>query len=98
MTLNGISNFSEVLRNAKKEDLQKFKLSYGVKISDLDRNNERTLKQYYGINEGHIITKINNVKINTIEDVKAIVENRAVNEPLIIEIVNNKGEAERYRL
>ena len=51
-----------------------------------------------GINEGHIITKINNVKINTIEDVKAIVENRAVNEPLIIEIVNNKGEAERYRL
>jgi serine protease Do len=87
-----------VLRNAKKDDLRRFKVDNGVKISDLDRNNERTLKQYYGIDEGFIITKINNSKINTIEDVKRIVENRATNEPLIIEIVNNKGEAERYRL
>ena len=84
-----------VIKNAKKTDLKRFKLKNGVKISNLDSKNKRYLNQS-GITEGLIITKINDVTINTIEDVKAIVDNKSANEPLRIELLNKKGETEKY--
>ena len=86
-----------VLKNASKEDLKKFKINHGVKISSLTQN--QYYKKYWtnnGIQEGAIITAINNTKITSIEDVEQIMDNRSADEPLRIELINNKGEKELY--
>jgi Do/DeqQ family serine protease len=86
-----------LLKNASKEDLKKFKLDNGVKISSLTQN------QYYnkywtnnGIEAGAIITAINNTKVTSVDDVERIMDNRSPDEPLRIELINNNGEKERY--
>ena len=49
-----------------------------------------------GVQEGDVITAINNVEVNTIEDVQAILKNTQQNDLLRIELINSKGEKERY--
>ena len=86
-----------LLRNASKEELKKYKINHGVKISSLTQN--KYFNSYWkknGIQEGNIVTAINNKKINSIEDVEKILSNLSANEPLRIEIINNKGEKERF--
>lgn len=86
-----------LLKNATKEDLKKFKVDHGVKISSL------TQVDYYNkywknnnIGEGTIITAINDAKIKTVEDVERIMDNRSSDAPLRIELINKNGEKERY--
>ncbi|ALJ06593.1 serine protease [Pseudalgibacter alginicilyticus] len=83
------------VKNAKKEDLKKYKASNGVKILELNekyadywRNN--------GVKPGTIISAINDTKINSVDDAKNILDNSSPNEPLRIEIINEHGEKERY--
>ncbi len=83
------------VKNAKPEDLKKLKASNGIKIVQLDtkyadywRNN--------GVEEGSIITSINDVKIKTIEDAQNILKDKSSYESLRIELINTNGEKERY--
>ena len=83
------------LKNAKPEDLKKFNLDNGVKISRLNSEYSKYWKSN-GINEGSIITAINDIKVNSVDDVEDIIKKRAYNESLRIEIINSKGEKERF--
>ena len=49
-----------------------------------------------GVEEGSIITAINDIKIKTIDDAQNILKNRSSNESLRIELINTHGEKERY--
>jgi len=84
-----------VLKNASKSELKKYDSEYGVKISEISEKN----KDYWyenGVKEGTIITAINGVKVNSIEDVERV-KNDTSNYQLSIELINEKGEKERYR-
>ena len=81
--------------NTKPEELKKLKAQNGVKIVELDSKYTDYWKNN-GIEEGTIITSINDEKINTIDDVQNIIKNRSAYEPLRIELINTNGEKERY--
>ncbi|EDP69910.1 tRNA delta(2)-isopentenylpyrophosphate transferase [Flavobacteriales bacterium ALC-1] len=79
------------VKNASKKELKSYNAEYGIKISKFDEN----FKPYWNkidVVEGNIITKINGKKIYTIEDALSIMKNRKFNDPLQIEVINNKGE------
>ena len=84
-----------VLQNATESDLKKYGVDHGVKISRLSQRYKASWKNN-GIKEGSIVTAINDVKINTIEDVEQIMNNRKEYNPLRIELINDNGEKERY--
>jgi|TARA_R110000751_G_scaffold7805_2_gene31437 Do/DeqQ family serine protease len=86
-----------VIKNAKPEDLKKYKTKNGVKITKVNGTYGQYL-QREGIEAGNIITAINNVKVNTIEDVDNVLKNRDTYQPLSIELINSKGEKNRYGL
>ena len=72
-------------------------LKNGVKIVEL----KGIYYNYFsreGVKEGDIITAINNIKVNSVEDVKDIIKNRDKYQPLSIELVNSKGQTNRYGL
>ncbi len=83
------------VQNTKSQDLKKLNATNGVKIFQLDPK----YAEYWmnnGIEEGSIITSINDVKIKTVDDAEKIIKNRTENEPLRIEIINTNGEKERF--
>ena len=83
------------IKNAKPKDLKKFKVSNGVKIVSLDSN----YADYWannGVETGSIITAINDTKVNSVDDVQNILKNQSRSEYLRIELINTKGEKERY--
>jgi Do/DeqQ family serine protease len=86
-----------ILKEAKPKELKKVGAKSGVKIERLTSN------QYYarywvsnGINEGDIVTAINDVKVNNVDDIKTVIKNRIESEPFKIEITNALGENQRY--
>lgn len=83
------------IKNAKPADLKKFKVAYGVKISELNSQYADYWKKN-GIQEGCIITSINDVKIKNIDDVQIVLKNQSSSKSLRIELINTKGEKERY--
>lgn len=86
-----------VIKNAKPKDLKKYKTENGVKIARLT-NNKNYLSYWInnGVQVGDIITAINDTKVNSIDDVQTILKNRHTNDLLRIELINSKGEKERY--
>ncbi|MCL4161865.1 UNVERIFIED_CONTAM: hypothetical protein GTU68_020251 [Idotea baltica] len=86
-----------IIKNAKPKDLKKYKTKNGVKIARLT-NNKNYLGYWMnnGVQVGDIITAINDTKVNSIDDVQMIIKNRHANELLRIELINSKGEKERY--
>ncbi|MEJ2113943.1 MAG: trypsin-like peptidase domain-containing protein, partial [Flavobacteriaceae bacterium] len=84
-----------VLKTANKNELKKFGVNNGVKISRLSERYEDYWKNN-GIDEGCIITAINDVKVKSVEDVEQVMSNRKDYEPLRIELINSNGEKERY--
>ncbi|NCO63059.1 MAG: PDZ domain-containing protein [Flavobacteriales bacterium] len=83
------------VKNAKSEDLKKLKASNGVKIVQLDSKYESYWKNN-GVEEGSIITAINDIEIKNIEDAQNILKKRSSYDPLRIELINTNGEKERY--
>lgn len=83
------------VKNAKSEDLKKLKASNGVKIVQLDSKYESYWKNN-GVEEGSIITAINDIEIKNIDDAQNILKKRSSYEPLRIELINTHGEKERY--
>ncbi|MFI1772180.1 S1C family serine protease [Thalassobellus citreus] len=83
------------IKNAKKEDLKKLNAPNGVKISKLNGEYAEYWKNN-GVEEGAIITSINNTKIYNVDDVKEAMTSKSSYEPLRIELINSNGEKERY--
>lgn len=83
------------IKNAKPEDLKKYKVKNGVKIVLLD-NQYKAYWNKNGITEGSIITAVNDIEVNNIDDVKKVLKEKSMNEPLRIELINENGEKERY--
>lgn len=83
------------VKNATREDLKKYNIDYGVKISEFTQENLKNYWNRNGVEEGSIITKINGKKIYSIDDVQQAMktmENAQYNEPLQIEVINKEGE------
>lgn len=85
------------LKNASKEELKKFDIDYGVKISEFSDNYK---SDWYnaGVEEGSIVTKINGKKLYSVDDVQTAVKTRGYNKPLLVEVINKNGEKVIYRL
>jgi Do/DeqQ family serine protease len=84
-----------VVKNASKEELKKYNAPNGVKISVLGQSYSKYLNAN-GVREGNIVTAINNIKVNNVDDVQEIIRNKPASEPLRIELINSRGEVERY--
>jgi len=83
------------LKEVSKKELKKLDLDYGLKISSLS-NSYRDEYKSDGVNEGSIVTAINGVKINSIEDANTILTKYS-NKIYKVEIVKNNGEKVNYR-
>ena len=86
-----------IIKNAKQKDLKKFNVENGVKISRLSGAYTKYFTQE-GIEEGNIITAINNIKVNSVDQVQEIIKNRDPYQPFSIEILNSRGEKNKYGL
>ena len=86
------------LKPATKKELRTYGTDYGVKLALLSQN--EYYRRYWnkvGIHEGVIVTSINGVKLNTIEDVERVINTiSSEDEVLIIELINKDGELERH--
>ncbi|SFN32224.1 S1C family serine protease [Salegentibacter flavus] len=76
--------------NATQEELDAYNTPNGVKIS-------RTLMSNLPSEElvGTIITAINNQKVNNIEDVERIMNNRKASESIVVSFIDRNGEKQR---
>ena len=83
------------IKNAKPSDLKKYKARYGVKITDLNSKYADYWKRN-GIQKGCIITSVNDIKVTSIDDVQNALKNQENSGALRIELINSKGEKERY--
>ncbi|MGK0253607.1 MAG: Do/DeqQ family serine protease [Mariniflexile sp.] len=83
------------VKNANTEDLKKLKAANGVKIIELDDKYADYWKKN-GVEEGAIITAINDIKINSVDDAQEAIKNKSYHEPLRIELINSKGEKDRF--
>ena len=86
-----------ILKDAKPKDLRKLGAENGVKLDRI------TSDQYYskywianGIQEGNIILSINNIKVNSIEEVKTLIKNLDKRQLFTVQIMKEKGEIERH--
>jgi Do/DeqQ family serine protease len=83
------------VRNANEKDLKKYNLKYGIKIAQLYSKYENYWKKN-GVDNGSIITAINDIKVYSIEDAQHILENKDSNEALKFEIINKNGQKENF--
>lgn len=86
-----------MIKNAKPQDLKKYKVKNGVKIVQLDSNAQ--IANYWkqnSVDEGSIITKINGIKITNVDEAVKAVKNKSSDEPLVLELINSNGEKESH--
>ena len=84
-----------ILKNLNEEEVKKRKIDNGVKIYQFNDS----YKSYWnenGINENDIITKINGININSIDDIDKIVKSRNYYDPISIEILTSQNKIERF--
>ncbi|WP_010227743.1 trypsin-like peptidase domain-containing protein [Gillisia marina] len=77
--------------NASKAELREYNTSNGVKISRALKGDKQS-QALIGI----IITKINNQKVNDIEDVKRVLNSKNSSEPISVTFVNKEGKEQTY--
>jgi S1-C subfamily serine protease len=84
------------LKDLTDKELKKYNLKGGAKIID---NINRTLA-YYGVEKGFIITEINKKPVLNASEAISAIENTNISAgiPLYIEVINLKGETERYAI
>ncbi|MBK5209902.1 MAG: trypsin-like peptidase domain-containing protein [Flavobacteriaceae bacterium] len=87
-----VSALGLALENLTNQELKKLNISNGVRITEIT-NKELS---YYGVKNGYIITSINNNKVYSVDDVNNMIANKTSDEVLRIEMLNLKGEQERY--
>jgi len=79
------------ITNATKTDLQEYNAGNGVKISRALKGDQQS-QALIGI----IITKINDQKVNNIDDVKKVLNNKNASEPISVTFVNQEGQEKTY--
>ena len=79
------------ITNATKNDLKQYNSTNGVKISRALNGDEQS-QALIGI----IITKINGEKVNSIDDVKKILNSKNASEPISVTFVNQEGQEKTY--
>lgn len=77
------------LENLNSEDKKRFGVDYGVKIRGVANPNYQDLS-------GNIILSIDNIKVDDIETVSDILNRKQTNRLTKIEMLNKKGQLERY--
>lgn len=87
-----------IIKNAKTTDLKAFKVKKGVKIIRLNSRKSGNYLRSGGVNDGDIITTINNIEVNSVDDVQEIIKNHDPHQPLSVIIANKRGEVHRYGL
>lgn len=89
------SAFGIILKDLSKKELKKYDISKGVKIY----KNANKYLDYYGVKEGFIITKINKKEVSNASEASKILDyTSSRNEPVYLEVINLKGERERYAI
>jgi len=79
------------VRNANSSDLQERGLSYGVKVTRA-LNNEMNKYNLVGI----VILKLNDQKVNDIDDVKRVIQNRDYRDPLKMTFADQRGDINTF--
>lgn len=79
------------ITNASPEDLAKFKANHGVKITRALTPSMRG----YGL-EGIIITEIDKKKVNSVSEVKRIIQNKEENEDIVVTFLDQSGEKKHF--
>ncbi len=79
------------ITNATKADLKKFNANHGVKIT---RALTRSM-QGYGL-EGIIITEIDKKKVNSVADVKKIIQSKDEREDIVVTFLDQSGEKKHF--
>ena len=77
------------LENIAAAEKSRFNLESGIKIKSITNEN---LKQYEAELKGNIILSIDNVKIKDIESASKILNNKAENQSVQMEMINKRGE------
>ena len=80
------------LRNIPEQAKEKFNIDYGVLVT---KNDNYTLYKNLGINEGYVITEINDEKLYSIDDVNRVQKKYGDNVTKI-SVINTKGQKESF--
>ncbi len=83
------------VKNANNDDLRKFNAKKGIKITQLNSQYARNWKAN-GIEEGCIVTAINGIEVNSVEEAQKIIDSQTSDEPLKFEIINKNGQKENF--
>jgi S1-C subfamily serine protease len=83
------------LKELSKEALNNFDIDYGLRVSELSESHRKDWESD-GISEGSFVTAINDMKINSINDVQKALEKYS-NQVLTIALIKNDGEKVVYR-
>ncbi len=83
------------LKKASENELNSFGVKQGLKVSRLNPYYSDYWKRN-GIEEGVIVTSINDTKVNSVDDVERVLNQASEYEPLRLEIINKNGERERF--
>ncbi|NQX84472.1 MAG: trypsin-like peptidase domain-containing protein [Flavobacteriaceae bacterium] len=83
------------LKETDAQDLNRFDIDYGLKISSLNSKIAQEWKAD-GVDKGSIVTAINGIKVNSIEDVNQTLS-KYDNKVYSIAIIKNNGEKVNYR-
>lgn len=86
-----VSSLGLQVKNTNAEELSEYGVKNGVLVS---KALSREIMQYGLV--GVVITSINDQKINTIDDVRTIMERRSYNEPIKITFTTEAGESNTF--
>jgi Do/DeqQ family serine protease len=84
-----------ILQEPTKDDLKDLNIKHGLKLSELSEMHRKDWEMD-GISEGSIVTAINDIKINSINDAQRVLEKYS-NNVLRLALVKNNGEKVVYR-
>lgn len=91
LTKRAIANlYGMQVKNITSSDKNKFKINGGVKVNS---NQNRSFARI-GITEGYVITHINDIEVNSIDDVNQFLNSKKDLYKLVV--INTDGEVERY--
>ena len=84
------------VKNLSEKELKKHELDYGLEVQSLDYPNYEDYWRNNDVEKGAIVTKLNGVKLYSVDDVDKALKSRKRNEPIQIEVINKEGEKVVY--
>ena len=90
--MSEVASLGMELKNLDSAELKKLKIDNGVAVVTI--TNKELMS--YGVEKGFIITAINNTKVTSVDQVVDMISNKSNGDVLRIEMLNLKGELERY--